>query len=191
MEDCSRHCYEYDMGQERAWSYVWGGWAMVEQGATAEGILQIQKHLATCRTLGSRLAFSECLTLLAQTFGKAGRIDEGLAAVAEAMELAPQMAEGYFKAETQRIKGELFLQTKAEGREVGAEACFQEAITIARQQSAKSWELRASMSWARLWQKQGKREEARALLGEIYGWFAEGLDTADLKEAKALLENLR
>jgi predicted ATPase len=110
--------------------------------------------------------------------------------VAEAIELAPRMSEGVIKAETQRVKGELLLQTSSASREVEAEACFHQAIVIARQQNAKSWELRAATSLARLWQKQGKQHEGRVILGEIYGWFTEGFDTADLEDAKALLTEL-
>jgi predicted ATPase len=190
MEECIAHCTAHDIGDDSAWACVWGGWAVPELGQAAEGISLLQKNLATRRLMGAMISHTEFLTLLAQALGKAGRIEEGMAAVAEAMELATQTAEGHFKAEARRVKGELLLQTQSEGREVAAETCFQEALAIARQQSAKLWELRAATSLARLWQKQVKQEEARALLGEIYGWFTEGFDTADMKDAKALLENL-
>lgn len=95
----------------------------------------------------------------------------------------------YYDAELHRLRGELLLVTGA--TEAEAEICFQQAIEIARQQSAKSWELRATTSLARLWQRQGKKAEARQMLAEIYGWFTEGFDTANLKDAKALLEELQ
>ena len=95
----------------------------------------------------------------------------------------------YYAAELSRLKGALLLQ-QAVPDAAQAEACFQQALDVARQQQAKSWELRAATSLARLWRQQGKRAEAHALLAPIYGWFTEGFDTADLQEAKALLEEL-
>jgi predicted ATPase len=94
------------------------------------------------------------------------------------------------EAELYRLKGELTMETEVQSLEEEAEACFHKAIEIARRQGAKSLELRAVMSLARLWQKQGKKEEAHKMLAEIYNWFTEGFDTADLKEAKTLLEEL-
>jgi predicted ATPase len=107
--------------------------------------------------------------------------------VIEELERTEISGEGYYEAELHRLKGELLLAQSAAG-EQQAEACFQNALKIARGQSAKSLELRAVMSLSRLWHDQGKKAEARQLLGEIYGWFTEGFDTADLKEAKSLLE---
>ena len=95
----------------------------------------------------------------------------------------------YYEAELHRRKGELLLMESVPAT-VQAEASFQNALTVARRQSAKSWELRAAMSLSRLWQRQGKRDEARKLLAEIYGWFTEGFETADLREARTLLEEL-
>ena len=150
----------------------------------------MQENMAIQRRLGGMISYTEFLTLLAQIFGKTGRIEEGLAAMAEAMQLTAQMSEGVIEAETHRVKGELLLKTGAEGAAREAEACFQRAMEIARRQHGKSWELRAATSLARLWQAQGRREEARALLTGTYGWFTEGFDTADLIEARALLESL-
>jgi predicted ATPase len=95
----------------------------------------------------------------------------------------------FYEAELYRINGELLLR-QAVPDEDQAETCFERAVDVARSQSAKSWELRAAMSLSRLWQRQGKREEARQLLARIYGSFTEGFDTADLKNAKALLDEL-
>src|SRR5439155_27133730 len=112
--------------------------------------------------------------------------EAGLAALREALPLVEQTGERYYAAELHRLKGELLLQQAAS--EVShAETCFQQALDIARRQQAKSLELRAAMSLGRLWQQQGKRQEARALLAGVYNWFTEGFDTADLQEAKALL----
>jgi predicted ATPase len=107
--------------------------------------------------------------------------------VAEALALVERRDERMWEAEINRVKGELLLES---GGSSEAETCFRHAIDIARRQSAKSLELRATTSLARLLDKQGRRDEARRMLGEIYGWFTEGFDTADLKEAKALLEEL-
>ena len=107
--------------------------------------------------------------------------------LAEAISLVKKTQERWCEAELHRLKGELL---KADGECDQAEACFLDALAVARHQRARTWELRAAMSLARLWRDQGKREEARELLAPVYGWFTEGFDTLDLKEAKALLEEL-
>ena len=112
-----------------------------------------------------------------------------MAALEEALALTEQTGERYYEAELYRPKGERLLQHIAPDVSQ-AEACFHQALAIARRQQAKSLELRAAMSLARLWQCQGKRVEARQLLADVYGWFTEGFDTADLQEAKALLEEV-
>jgi predicted ATPase len=117
-----------------------------------------------------------------------GEIEEGLKMVEEALELKCKFEETYMEAELLRLKGEL-LQLQGE-EEHGVEECFLEAIDIAKSQKAKSLELRAVVSLSRLLKKQDKKEEARELLEETYNWFTEGFDTEDLKEAKALLEEL-
>ena len=118
-----------------------------------------------------------------------GQVDEGLRVMAEAL-VAIEASERYeLLAEAYRLQGALLLRQAVPDAH-RAEACFQQALTIARRQQAKSWELRAATSLARLWQRQGKRDDARALLAPLYGWFTEGFDTADLQEAKALLEEL-
>jgi predicted ATPase len=120
---------------------------------------------------------------------KTGRLDDGLSALTEALAVADEREARVYEAEAHRLKGELLLkQNNSNAAE--AQSCFQRAIEIARKQSAKSWELRATMSFARLLDKEGKRDEARAMLADIYGWFTEGFDTADLKDAKALLDEL-
>jgi predicted ATPase len=117
-----------------------------------------------------------------------GQIDEGLTALTEALATAHKTGECWWEAELYRLKGELLLRRASPTEEV--EACFRQALTGAQHQQAKSLELRAALSLARLWQRQGKRATAHALLAPIYGWFIEGFDTADLQEAKALLEEL-
>ncbi len=127
----------------------------------------------------------ECAScaLLAEAYRKAGQTSEGLNVVNDELAKARVTECRYYEAELHRIKGELLL-AQAAADEQQAEACFQNALKIARGQSAKSLELRAAMSLSRLWQRQGKKEEARQLLAEIYGWFTEGFDTADLKAAQ-------
>ena len=129
------------------------------------------------------------LGLMAEACAKTRRIEEGLSALAEALAIAHKTGERFYEAELHRIKGELLLR-QVLGDEEAAEGCFQKALEVTRSQEARSLELRAVMSLSRLWQKQGKKEEARQMLAEIYDWFTEGFDTADLKEAKALLEEL-
>src|SRR5262249_31679439 len=119
--------------------------------------------------------------------GKLGQTDDALALVAEALAAVERSGERDSEAEIYRVKGELLLESK---RSSEAETCFRHAIDIARRQSAKSLELRAVTSLSRLLREQGKKDEARRMLAEIYGWFTEGFDTADLKDAKALLEEL-
>jgi predicted ATPase len=134
-------------------------------------------------------AQADFLAWLAEGYGQRGQSAEGLSLVAEAMAQAHHTGERRHEAELSRLRGELLLhQTYPDAAQV--EACFQQALAIARRQQAKSWELRAAVSLSRLWQQQGKRAEAHALLAPIYGWFTEGFDTADLQEAKALLEEL-
>jgi predicted ATPase len=117
-------------------------------------------------------------------------VQEGLRVLAEALAAAHHSGERYCEAELHRLKGELLLLQSTD-QHAEAAACFHHALAVARHQQAKSLELRAAMSLGRLWQQQGKRGEARALLAPIYGWFTEGFETADLQEAKALLEELR
>jgi len=120
--------------------------------------------------------------------------EEGLSVVAEALITVNKTGEREYKAELYRLKGELTLESKVQGSESKveeeAEECFHKAIEVARRQEAKSWELRAATSLARLWQQQGKKDEAQQLLAEIYGWFTEGFETKDLQEAKRLIEEL-
>ncbi len=133
------------------------------------------------------------LALLAEAAGKAGYAEEGLHAVAEATSIMDRTGERQNAAELYRLQGDLLLQSHGqsrESRENEGEECFGKALEIARQQSAKSFEKRAATSLARLWQQQGKTAEARDLLAPVYLWFTEGFDTADLKDAKALLEEL-
>jgi predicted ATPase len=182
------------LSTEQGFSYwlalgtVQRGWALAEQGQAAEGIAQISQEIAAYRAIGAELTSAHFLGLLAETHGKAGQAAEGLAAVAEALAVLYKTGERWWEAELYRLKGEL-LRMQGEV-EVEVEACFHQALAIARRQEAKSLELRAATSLSWLWQQQGKRTEAYDLLAPIYGWFTEGFDTTDLQEAKALLNVL-
>ena len=122
-------------------------------------------------------------------YGQSGQAEEGLRLLAEALAEMDTTGERDNEAELYRIQGELLVQ-QAVPDALQAEACFQQALALARRQQAKAWELRTAMSLSRLWQQQGKRDAARALLAPIYGWFTEGFATPDLQEAKALLDAL-
>jgi predicted ATPase len=162
------------------------GWVLVQRGYGKEGIAQMRQGLDVCRTTGTGVLQAWPLALLAEAYGKMGQVEEGLATLAEALEGIHRTGERWYEAELYRLKGTLTLQSKVPSLksqvEEEAEACFHKAIEIARHQQAKSLELRAVMSLARLWQQQGKRDEARQMLAEIYGWFTEGFDTKDLQE---------
>lgn len=163
------------------------GWALAETGQVEAGIEQIRQGLTACQAMGTMLYRPHFLAWLAEGYGKAGQAKQGLSVLAEALAQVEKTDERFYEAELYRLKGELLLM---QGDETEAEASFRNAIEVARRQQAKSWELRAAMSLCRPWQSQGKREEARQMLAEIYAWFPEGFDTPDLKEAKALLEEL-
>ena len=164
------------------------GWALAAQGQGAEGIAQMRQSLDAWRATGTALGIPEVLARLAEAYGQVGQVDEGLHLLAEALAMVDTTG-GRHRAEWHRLHGELLLR-QAVPKEPAAEACFQQALDVARHQQAKSYELRAAMSLSRLWQRQGKRDAARELLAPIYGWFTEGFDTADLQEAKTLLTEI-
>jgi predicted ATPase len=167
--------------------YQGGALAMQEQHA--EGLARLRQGLATYQAIEAGLGRSLWLAQLAEATGNAGQAAEGLVLVAEARAWVDSHAERFWEAELHRLQGRLLLQDAPPDAHQ-AEACFQQALALARRQQAKSLELRAAMSLSRLWQQQGKQAEARELLEPIYGWFTEGFDTADLQEAQALLEEL-
>jgi predicted ATPase len=160
------------------------GWALAEQGQVAEGIAQIRQALSACQAMGTAVVRSYLLALLTEAYRNGGQITEGLAVVAEALATVEETGERFYAAELYRLKGELLLQSGVQGPEAGsvtrqaaeAETWFRQALDTARHQQAKSLELRAATSLSRLWQQQGKRTE--------------GFETADLQEARALLDAL-
>jgi predicted ATPase/class 3 adenylate cyclase len=165
------------------------GWALAAQGQGEEGVRLMRQGVTDVLATGNHTAPPTFLPVLAEASGTLGQIDAGLSIVAEALALVEQTGVRWYEAETYRIKGTLLLH-QADPDESQAEACFQQALDVARAQQAKSWELRAAMSLVRLWQAQSKCQEAHDLLAPVYAWFTEGFDTAALKEAKALLEDL-
>jgi len=176
-------------------SSVLKGWAQAARGQTEVGIAQMRQGMNVLRDIGVESTRPYHLALLADTYGKAGQAAEGLPLLAEALKLTNNTGERFYEAELYRLKGELTLAHSSVQRlgysvQKEAEEYFLKAIEIARKQQVKSLELRASTSLARLWQQQGKKQEAHQLLAEVYGWFTEGFDTKDLQEAKALLEEL-
>jgi predicted ATPase len=166
------------------------GWMLVAQGAVAAGIARMYEGLAAYHATGARLYGSEQLGIIAEAHGKAGEPEEGLRVLDDALAFVKQTEEGYSSAELHRLRGELLLQ-QDRANQPAAEAAYCTAIETSQAQRARSWELRAATSLARLWCDQGKRAEARDLLAPVYNWFTEGFDTPDLKEAQALLDELR
>ena len=165
------------------------GWALALQGRDEEGLAQVRQGITAWRATGAALHVPYLCTLLADVAARLGHREEGLQALAEAATLVEQHDERWWEAEVCRLRGVVLLRQPGTPH-AEAEACFQQALDVARGQEAKSLELRAAMSLSRLWQQQGKQDAARELLAPIYGWFTEGFDTADLQEAKALLEEL-
>ena len=212
---------EQGFAQRLAQGRIMLGWTLVEQGRGTEGIAQIRQSVAAYGATGADLGRSSYLALLAEAYGRDGRAEEGLTALAGALTAVHEHRICFNEAELYRLQGELLLRQAAgsggspivasaetakpvvasppalppSGRASSdlveaAEACFRRAIDAARRQGAKSLELRATLDLSRLWQQQGKHEEGQQLLVAIYHWFSEGFDTADLQEAKALLQEL-
>jgi predicted ATPase len=173
----------------RAHAVVLRGSALVEEGQGEEGIAQLREGYAAYRAIGAQIECSHWLALLAEAYRDTGQPGEGLRVIAEALDHVAQTGIVYYEPELHRLEGDLRLRLD-QADEQKAEASFRRAFETARQQRAKSWQLRAATSLSRLWGGQGRRAEARELLAPVYGWFTEGFDSADLKEAKALLGEL-
>ena len=203
---CSEQGFAYNL----AIGTLLRGWALAEQGHEEEGITQMGQGQAAFRAMGAKIGQSAYSARLADTYGKVGRAEDGLRLLAEALAEVQETGERFWEAELYRLKGTLTLEARGWRLETGfpslqasslkplvseevlweTEGYFLKAIEVARKQQAKSWELRAATSLARLWQQQGKKAEAHRLLAEVYNWFTEGFDTKDLQEAKGLLEEL-
>jgi class 3 adenylate cyclase/predicted ATPase len=169
------------------WGLLFRGWSLAARGRAQEGLIFLTDGLAAIRDTGTILSTPWALTMLAETNAKLGHTVPGLSHLAEAAQIVEATDERCNEAELHRLRGELL---NARGDPTAAEESYHHALAVAQRQSAKAFDLRASASLARLWRDQGKRTEARDLLAPIYGWFSEGFDTPDLKEAEALLEEL-
>jgi predicted ATPase len=170
---------------------ILGGWALAWERSRAEGLAQIHQGLDAWQATGSQTYQTYHLALLAEVLSLDRHLKEGLAVLAQAQDLACRSGERFYEAELYRLQGELVLQqhTADESRLREAEACFHRSLEVARQQQARSLELRGVISLVRLYQQQGRQAEARPLLAKTYGWFNEGFDTPDLQEARAILED--
>ena len=173
---------EHGLPQFRAVARMFLGWGQ----ANAAGITLLEQELIGWKQMGLKVYLTRNMCLLAECCLLAGSWTEGVEVITEALALASQTKEQWYVAPLHLLRAELLL--RAHGIIEAAETELQVAMRVARQQQAKSWELRAAMSMARLWRDQGKRDEARELLAPVYGWFTEGHDTRDLKEAKAFFE---
>jgi len=165
------------------------GQLFVLTGNAADAVRAITSGINSLRSIGASLYEPRHLWYLAMAYAELGQLDHARRCIDEAIDKVEGSKEKWCEAEVHRIAGEIALKSLAPDPEK-AEAYFDHALAVARQQQAKSWELRAAMSLARLWRDQGKPQQARELLAPVYGWFTEGFDTLDLKEAKALLDEL-
>ena len=190
---------EQAFAQGRAQAMIWQGWDLVQQGQAEAGIAHMRQALEALQTTGAAADWLWLLPLLATAYGNVGQTEAGLALLAEALDTIDTPGKRLEEAGLYRCKGDLLLKLDATShrRQAGgqslaaeAEACFHQSLAIARHQQIRALELRAALSLSQLWQQQGKREEAHQLLAPIYGWFTEGFDTADLQEARRLLEEL-
>ena len=181
------------LGREQSFPYYvakgnfYRGWAMVEAGRIAEGIALMRAGLSEFQVTGDEEFMPHSLGLLAAAQAKLGELPQALSLVRDALARVTRTGERLFESDLNRIAGDLLLTM---GQPDQAEQCFHKAVAVAREQDARLWELRATTSLARLWRNQGKHTEAQDLLAPIYGWFTEGFDTADLKDAKTLLDEL-
>jgi class 3 adenylate cyclase/DNA-binding winged helix-turn-helix (wHTH) protein/predicted ATPase len=180
---------EHGFARHAANGALFRGMALTMQGQGAEGLIQMRQGLAALRATGMAVGMTANLVWLAEVYGHVGQVDEGVHLLAEALAVVDTTENSDGEAELHRLHGVLLLR-QAVPDALQAEDCFQQALDVARRQQAKSRELRAATSLVRLWQRQGKRDDAYALLAPIYGWFTEGFDTADLQEARALLAEL-
>jgi class 3 adenylate cyclase/predicted ATPase len=178
---------EQGFPQWRAQGTIYRGWVEVKNGDVAEGISLLRSGSATYRAIGAETFMPYFIALLARASEIAGQVEEAVTLLDDALQIVERTGERWFAAELHRHKGQLLLR---QGHSEAAEELYRKALSIAEEQGAKLWELRAAMSLARLRRDQGSRAEARNLLAPVYGWFTEGFETPDLKQAKALLDEL-
>jgi class 3 adenylate cyclase/predicted ATPase len=178
---------EHGLPHWRAQGTIGRGWVKVKTGDVTEGMPLLRSGLTAYRATGAESMTPQFIALLAAACEIAGQVQEGSTLLADALQIVEKTGEKWFAAELNRLKGQLLLR---QGQSEAAEELYRKALGIAREQDAKLWELRAAVSLARLRRDQGRCAEACDLLAPVYGWFTEGFDTADLKEAKALLDEL-
>jgi predicted ATPase len=164
------------------------GWVLTEEGRVKEGIVRLRQGLVDLQAAGTEIQRAYSLGLLVNGYKQGGQFGGGIAILDEALAVDKTGAR-WAEADLYLFKGEL-LARRAASDVQQAENCFHQSLAVGRRQQAKSLELRAAMSMSRLWQSQGKKAEAKNLLAEVYGWFTEGFDTADLKRAKIILDEL-
>jgi predicted ATPase len=164
-------------------------WLLALNGKNSDAIQMLTSGIAAYRLTGATLYVPLYMSYLASAHAELGQFDDALRCIDEAITAAEAVKQKVWEAEVYRTAGEITLKV-SDPDEAKAETSFECALAIAHRQQAKSWELRAAMSMARLWRDQGKRQQARELLAPVYGWFTEGFDTRDLQEAKALLDEL-
>lgn len=182
---------EHGLSLWQANGQVMRGWALAEQGLWSDGIAELRQGMDAWLATGAETHRTYFLGLLAESLGKGGQVDEGLNVLADGLAMMHTTGTVFYGAELHRLQGEfLLLQNPSGAAQQAAEECIRRALAMARGQQAKSLELRAAMSLARLYQRANRRPEARILLSECYAWFSEGFDTSDLRQAKALLEEL-
>jgi predicted ATPase len=187
-------CQDYGFPMWMATAVLFGAVALVDRRPMIDSITQLREGLGSWRATGAGIFVPYFLSLLARAYARNGQSGAGLETIAEALERVEQTGERIWEAELYRLKGRLILDqgqaSPAPGVPAKAEECFQQALAIAREQGARSLELRAAVNLARLWHQHGKTAAARQALAEICDWFTEGFDTADVKEARALLGEL-
>ena len=173
----------------KAVGMMFEGCVLASTGKASEAVEMLTAGSTEYRSTGATTFLTWFLSYLARAYGELGQFDDAWRCIGEVMTAVQTTKERWYEADLHRIAGEIALKSPKPDA-AKAEAYFERALAVARQQQAKSWELRAAMSLARLWRDQGKVQQARELLAPVYGWFTEGFDTRDLKEAKALLEEL-
>jgi len=166
------------------------GWALAEQGGGEKAIAQMFEGVTAYQGMGMGLGARLCIALLAHAYLKVGKCEDGLGVLNGGPALVGECEDRFCDAEIHRVKGEFLLGTTPPDP-AAAESCFLEALDLSRRLAARSLELRAATSLARLWGRNGQAVRARDLLGGVYAWFTEGFDTRDLKDAKVLLDELR
>jgi predicted ATPase len=186
-EECVAVTTEQGFLYMRAFGTIHHGWVKVKNGDLAQGISLLRGGSNAYRATGAGVFMTHHIALLARACEIAGQVEEVVTLLDEALQIVERTGERWFEAELNRLKGQLLLR---QGHTEAAEELYRKALAIALEQEAKLWELRAATSLAGLRRDQGRHVEARDLLAPVYGWFTEGFDTPDLKEAKALLDEL-